>query len=309
MATSPHRAAFTLIELMVAVSLMTLIVLGLISMFTQTQRAFRASLTQTDLLESGRLLTDLLGRELSEVAPSGRVATTNFFARINPQFKLLNRLTDSAYQGLPGTQDRRTNIVQDVFFLSQNNQTWTGYGYRVFADYPNAGVGSLYRFITNNVRYPALNLSGEFINAPATNLNRITDGVVHFKLRAFATNGFPIYSSGFSTNNCLFRANAQSGYAGVRNSYANLPLLGVTDQSDYYFMSNAVPAYLELEVGILEPHILDRFRAIGGPLTPGQSPPPALIDAQRRYLSNHVAQVHVFRQRIPIRTVDFTAYQ
>ena len=39
-----HRcSAFTLIEIMVAVALMSLIVLGLLAMFNQTQRAFRAS--------------------------------------------------------------------------------------------------------------------------------------------------------------------------------------------------------------------------------------------------------------------------
>jgi hypothetical protein len=30
---------------------------------------------------------------------------------------------------------------------------------------------------------------------------------------------------------------------------------------------------------------------------------------QMNYLSNHVGQVHIFRQRIPIRNVDPTAYQ
>jgi hypothetical protein len=61
-------------------------------------------------------------------------------------------------------------------------------------------------------------------------------------------------------------------------------------------MSNAVPAYLELELGILEPQVLQKYRSI--PLGP-----PA-----RQYLSNHVAQVHIFRQRIPVRNVDLSAY-
>src|SRR5205085_5373952 len=71
------------------------------------------------------------------------------------------------------------------------------------------------------------------------------------------------------------------------------------DQVNCTFWSNAVPAYLELELGVLEPHILERFRGIGS----GNQL------AQRQYLSNHVAQVHLFRQRIPIRNVDFKAYQ
>jgi hypothetical protein len=34
-----------------------------------------------------------------------------------------------------------------------------------------------------------------------------------------------------------------------------------------------------------------------------------LQGAQRSYLSNHVSEVHLFRQRIPIRNVDYTAYK
>jgi hypothetical protein len=58
-----------------------------------------------------------------------------------------------------------------------------------------------------------------------------------------------------------------------------------------------VPAYIELELGILEPRALERFRGLG------------VGQPQYEYLSNRVAQVHLFRQRIPIRNVDFAAYQ
>src|SRR5439155_24110359 len=66
------RAAFTLVELLVAVALMSFIVLGLLAMFSQTQRAFRASMTQTDVLESGRIFTDMMARELGQLAPMDR---------------------------------------------------------------------------------------------------------------------------------------------------------------------------------------------------------------------------------------------
>src|SRR5207247_1272106 len=70
-------------------------------------------------------------------------------------------------------------------------------------------------------------------------------------------------------------------------------------EGDCYFVSNAVPAYVELELGVLENHTMERARAIGDA---GSGP-------QRAYLSNHVANVHVFRQRIPIRNVDYAAYK
>jgi len=83
----------------------------------------------------------------------------------------------------------------------------------------------------------------------------------------------------------------------VRNTLARDPLVGVPDIVNYAFWSNALPAYVELELGVLEPNIVDHFKAIGNPT------------AQVNYLSNHVAQVHVFRQRVPIRMVDYSVYQ
>jgi len=246
----------------------------------------------------------MMVRELSQIAPSGRAFTTNLFAELDPSFDqlLLQGLPGTTYRGAPGTQDQRTNLIQRIFFLSQYNQDWIGIGYRVIPDPTNttAGlVGTLYRFASTRFNAAATNISGEFLNAPLSSLNRISDGVVHLRLRAFATNGYPIVWDGIRTNG-VFRTNAyNTGALRVKNTRAKNRLPGVADAVDCYFMSNALPAYLELEVGILEQQVFERFKAIGS-LNP---------QAQRQYLSNHVAQVHIFRQRIPVRTVDFSAYQ
>ena len=135
-------------------------------------------------------------------------------------------------------------------------------------------------------------------------MSRIADGVVHFSIRAFDTNGFPFTYITTTPQFGMFRTNGYvesrgvgSGYATMRNSRVTVPFPALPDQYNYYFFSNAVPAYLELEVGFLESHILDRLKAVGNPT------------AQIQYLSNHVANVHLFRRRIPIRNVDFLAYQ
>lgn len=49
----PRRrsGAFSLLELMIAVGLLTIIILALYAMFDQTQKAFRQSLNQADLSE------------------------------------------------------------------------------------------------------------------------------------------------------------------------------------------------------------------------------------------------------------------
>src|SRR6266699_2420166 len=63
---------FSLLEMMVAVTLLLIIIAALLAMFYQTQRAFRLSATQVDVLESGRAAMELIGAELPEIAPSYR---------------------------------------------------------------------------------------------------------------------------------------------------------------------------------------------------------------------------------------------
>jgi type II secretory pathway component PulJ len=281
-------AAFSLIELMITMALLTFIVFGLLAMFTQTQRAFRNSMNSVDVTESGRAVIDILTHEIEQLTPSRMPFTTNFFTQLEGSFSqpLLQGMPGTAYPGNPNAQDVRTNVVQRFFFLTQVNQDWIGTGYEVLSDYANSGVGTLYRFTTNrtpadykNYGLTASTLSGEFLQAPTNRLSRIADGIVHLRLRAFDTNGMLINL----TNN-------------IQGTFRYTNGIG-PDQFDYYFLSNAVPGSIEIELGIIEPNIVQRFKSIATPV------------AQRNYLSNHVAQVHVFRQRIPVRNIDFVAYQ
>src|SRR4029077_21063962 len=87
------RLAFSLIEIMVTIALLSFIVLGLLAMFNQTQKAFRSSMTQVDVLESGRAVTDMIARDVEQMVP-GQLAyftdnnnqpfiSTNFFAELS----------------------------------------------------------------------------------------------------------------------------------------------------------------------------------------------------------------------------------
>jgi type II secretory pathway pseudopilin PulG len=316
------RVGFTLVEILVTVALLSFIVLGLLSMFLQTQRAFRTSMTQVDVLEAGRSVTDLLARELEQITPSQLTNTVNFYAQLSPFF------SPPLMQGLPGNpvgasgQVSRTNIVQNFFFLTQNNQNWIGTGYAVMPLYNQAGVGALYRFTTNVNRATIGQLLASFQVAlvrdlqnltngrPATNFQRVADGVVHARLRTFAPDGFPIVATKPPTNG-QFRIIGTNGLPAF--NALNFPLYtnvhntlfirngAIPDVVDCSFVSNAVPAYVEFELGILEPPVLERYKSIG-------SSSPALQGIQRQFLSNHVAQVHLFRQRIAVRNVDFKAY-
>jgi hypothetical protein len=320
--------AFSLIEIMVAVALMTVIVLGLLSVFNTTQKAFRSSMAQVDYLATGRAAADILARDLVEITPSqmsqygngGMTNCLNFYAELSPSFAnpLLQGLPGTVSPTVPGAQDQRINIVENFFFLTRANLTWSGIGYAVLPTAPNSGVGTLYRFSTNTTKSGAQSLSGLFYqavqievqnalnNVPITNLNgfevsRIADGVVHLQVRPFATNGFPVVVNPYNRTflNGYFRySHMTNDYRQLRNVVA-VGVGGLPEHLNCYFYSNAVPAFVELELGMVEQSVLDRVKGMG------------VVNAvaQRQYLSNHVAQVHLFRQRIPIRNVDYSAYQ
>jgi len=308
-------AGFSLIEIMVTVGLLTFIILGLLMMFNQTQRAFRTGMTQTDVLESGRATMDLLARELEQMSPSEapdyidnfgiKRRATNFFVEPSLVFPSDPTLTFSwktpMVQELPGNSLSRTNLFQRFFFLSKLNQDWMGTGYEVVPDDQNRCLGTLYRYsATNFPRGNFLNLSGQFLRTPVTNLSRIADGIVHLRLRAYAKNGYLITTNIFTGTNATFALRPNGPYTNVPNALAfgSASYSSTADerQASCYFMSNALPGYLELELGVLEPQILQKYRSIG------------VASAASLYLSNHVAQVHIFRQRIPVRNLDLSVY-
>jgi len=288
----PSNGAFSVIEILVVVTLISVIILGLVAMFSQTQRAFRTGMTQTDVLESGRMATDMISRELEQITPSYQDSNA-------PNFLVWLPLVPPLVQALPGSTFPRTNICDDVFFLTRRNQDWVGIGYFVregnpttgVLSLPPAGVGTLYRFETNAPALSGLSpahLYAGFLAARANEAgnSKILDGVQHFRLNAYNTNGDwilfdrDISASGTQTN------------SDVRLSSI------VPDEIGFYsFYSNAVPASVEMELGILEDRAWERFKSL----------PDAA--SQYRYVTNQVGRVHLFRQRVPIRNVDPIAYR
>jgi hypothetical protein len=136
-----------------------------------------------------------------------------------------------------------------------------------------------------------------------TNFTRICDGVTHFSLTAYATNGFPIVLGTRSgTNFATFRPDPYS----VAPLYTVVHPTQVTPNFNYqgnvsglYFWSNAVPASVSFELGLLEQPAWDRYNSI-------PAPPARLAYLQR---SDVTSRVHLFRQRVTIRNVDPLAYQ
>ena len=267
--------AFSLLEILVAVGILALIIVGLLAMFYQTQRAFRSGSMQVDVLESGRAISQLLSRELQELTVPGWPSNVNL-AAVSDSSLVLPLMSG-------GNGETREYRVQDLTFLTfrtRTNDEWVGTIYRI----PDAGlgVGTLYRYSTNfpldPSSFPWVSISKVYRalqNPPLTDYHRVADGIVHFKLLAYNADGL-LYSNSFG------------------NAFGGLTLFNlgtVVGQNDYdYYFTNYLPSYLDLELGVLDPRAVAQFRA--------RTNNPVLA---RGYLTDHVGSIHLFKQRIPIR--------
>lgn len=318
------RSGFSLLELMVAVALTTLIVVALYQMFDQTQRAFRMGLNQTDIMQGGRMSMDVISRELEQTQPSYVPNQLNLYV-----------LTPSAvpFQPLPmagvGSEGPiRTNFIQDIFFLNRFTNRWIGLGYRVGNDmdiHPDGevhirqtlsrGFGTLYRFseTANSQQFggnilatlfstnglAALHSQEELELRSFSNLLQpVVDGVVHLQFHAYDSHGRYLSPTNTALTNLNMKVEslqmAEFPYPAL-NGNTNSVILSRFDgpapaEVQWAFLNEALPRYIEVEIGILNPSTLEQVRAIANP------------QRAREFLSDKAGQVQLFYQRIPIRT-------
>lgn len=196
--TRRSQVAMTLLEIMVAVTLLSLIVLTLYNMFDRTQKALRGTRNQSDIAEAGRAGMDTLVRELQQMRAMNSTNIVNILVN--------NRFAGNSSPLGAGTNVLLTNTtLLEVFFHNftpQNSpRVWTGIAYRVGSHTdpraaPVNGVGTLYRFVTNAAR-PTASFLNDYNNAVLpvhTNyFQRVCDGVIHFSINLY-TNGAPVTS-------------------------------------------------------------------------------------------------------------------
>jgi len=304
-----RNRGFTLVEILVVLALLSLIVFALMAVFNGTQRAFRASLTQTDILQSGRAVTDLIAQDLASMAPSGGVSNFNGFGTLGDINFLSTVKTPSTFgyptfnypivQTLLGSPDnaQRTNVLEDIFMLSKGNingvSSWIGTGYSVTTNLADGTLYPLYRFyMTTNVASGLagpLGLYQQFAFFQYTNSSlwsHLMDGVVNLTMRPYDTNGV------WMTN----------GYYANVSGVPFIPVQNVLFVQSTYgevgcvFFSNTVPASVQVVMGTLEDRTLQHAESLSGL---GQS----------NYLAGAAGQVHLFSRRVWIRNLDPTAYQ
>ncbi len=356
------KNAFSLVELLVAVALMTVIIVGLYSMFNETQRALRTNVSQVDVLEAGRSAIELIVQDIQQAeapgplrqAPSRKIffpppyeiTVASAITNRSPHFWSgiqTNRsrpyFTEPMIQNL-ADDTRRINILQEVFFLTRSNLNWVAKGY--FVSYsptnpisPNApdkiSYGTLFRFASPNVIIDPIDPDRDRIFEPnrrinsrllknfvgvyqqvkkennfqASDLNNgrrkisvafpLIDGVVHFKMQ-------PVDSLGqlmrYWTNNPTAElVGRQSHYR-----YGSVVLkpddaaglygeIGAVAKTRSAFYDDALPAYVELEIGILDPATLEKVKSMEGN--------PELV---KDFLRQQAGNVHLFHRmvRLPL---------
>ena len=276
-----RRAGLTLLEILVSVALLVVIVLGLTAMFNQTQRAFRSGLVNVDVMEGGRAAVDLISREMEQMEASRLVFGTNFFSELQQGGATFAPIVLT----VPGANTPPfTNFLDRVFFVNRSDE-WYGRGFRVldtnnFNDSSGVLVGALYRFDVTTNNSGTLERFMQIFDAPPqsqidnTNLHRIIDGVVHFRMKVLDVNG------------------REYGIAGASNTVPYIVYNNVYGIPGLAFVNDRVPAYVELELGIIEPQVYLQVKP--------------LLAANRSlalsYLNTHANKIHYFRQQIPIRT-------
>jgi hypothetical protein len=321
---SPITHAFTLVEILVVVVLLSFIILALMSVFNATQIAFRAGITQTDVMEGGRGVMGLMKTDFESMAPSFGPSSVdsngNFYTfipnpspvnfTVNTNFWQYQSNAPALVQTLIGsTGSQRTNVLDYFFILSRQNTTWTGVGY--FVDTASTNYfNPLYRFsistnmMARNARNIPAVLYANFLSSIAaqpipsnpTNLSHLMDGVMHLTVHASDPNGRRM--TNFITTYILGGTN---NYTTNRNVWFSLPALGEVGFNMY---SNTLPAAVEVEVGVLEDRAIQRAESLFD--DPKATP---AIWTRSNYLAQQAGKVHLFRQRFPIRNVDPTAYQ
>ncbi len=314
--------AFTILELLVAVSVMTLVIYVLYALFNQTQSALRKNASQVDVNEGGRAAMEMIVRELSQMQVSGYPAITNsqtqliysgsksFFSRVTPGNTALLLAYQSDALTSEGDQEDldqgfRTNIIEDFTFTSRDDSGFVVTSYRVVG--ATNGIGTLSRCRTNGtlrVSLPNQALISKtdifnrlffdpIVNADSVAFEPIVDGVIHLRITAHDQLGRPL------GHGSLFYD--PLGLNLARLDLAGKPLFPVaTDRHiDGILMQDregqsraefhgALPDYFDLEMAVLEPQILKQIRAL----------PKAL---RANFLGQQIGKVTLFRQRVPIR--------
>jgi hypothetical protein len=310
--SSDQCRGFSVLELLLAVSIMTVIIIGLYTVFDQTQKALRGTMAQVDVLEGIRATTDLVSRDLEGAAYLPMARYTNLYVARSP-------FTTSIQLNGLGQNEILTTVMQDLFFHTRVGERWAAVGFWVGPLGTNLpppiAVGRLYRFSTNITPAQIRGLAGRHPVTEASQRNAflstfnsaqrilhsapVLDGVVHFRLIAYDALGQPLFPNPLGTNYLLLIEDQLSqletgNFVPIETHLAATLEPAPAESVQYLFSDLSYPTHpsaLEIEIGVIEPQVLRQYESIAE-VQPAEA---------AKFLSRHAGQIHLFRQRIPLR--------
>ena len=310
---------------------MSVIVFGLFSMFNQTQKALLATSKQVDILGSGRAAIEVLVEDIQSAEAPGLPVFS--LESVGAQLPHMQGTLNRSYNNRPVFQklvdnSLRTNLLQNVFFMTRSNLNWVAKGYfftpttNFVADpgTQSLGFGTLFRFSSVNVDLNTARIEDRFqpqrrMNEDllrnfwdhynfvqnldpleATNLvfnlsvSPLIEGVIHFKMQPVDSDGRPMlhYTDFIDQQNQIINREYPETVL-EREEIGGDPLNG---QTRYRFYGHALPAFIELELGVLDPEVLIRVKAMPN------------LQAARQFLEDKPGAVHLFRRIIPLSTAN-----
>jgi hypothetical protein len=259
-------------------------------------------------MENGRAVMDLLIRDLGRARPSNIGTNLVFVPRsTNVQERLSPAPNMMVLRTAAGPSDpqvraafldgwRRTTLFHDLFYLAENRPgQWTGAGLFVAPEdpaTPDDAVGTLYRYEDPwpvslrgargadqaNVLYNRFFNNATYRSSP-TNSSRLLDGVVFFRATPFGPSGQALDPTSWPQTNAF---PVPKDVLIGPNPSAGVPLNATL------FRGRAFPTSVELEIGVLPPELVERYRVL-------PANPPGI---RTRFLTNNLANILVFRQRV-----------
>jgi prepilin-type N-terminal cleavage/methylation domain-containing protein len=296
-----QRRAFTLVELLIAMTILSLVVILLASLLSGVSRAWTSGEQQVETFQDGRAILELMSRELAQ-------------AVISPKLQLVQNPT------LTGAKQRAnsSNLFWQVGLTATNSGNLCEVGYFLAED-TTQHIFQLKRFFvlpTDTTNYQIFaNAPNDkaalwvtiFVGTAALNTT-ISDRVVALWVLCFDSNGdtIPWLSSAATTNGDTAAAPLQFNSA----AHFQPAIPGQSSSFKYTSASSTgqahlAPATVELTIVTVDSKTMQRSRASISALpvlTGPQDIPNAIVTFNQSLIANKIRAARTFSTRVTLKS-------
>ena len=296
-------SAFTLVELLIAMTILALLAILLVSLLGGVNRAWVSGEQQAETFQDGRAVLELMSRELAQTVISPRLQFVQ-----NPTLTGITQRANSGslfwQAGLASTNSG--NLSEVGYYLSENTTQHTFQLNRFFVPPTDA---TNYQIFTNSPNDRNALWVTNFVAVPGLN-TLVSDSVVAFWARCLDLNGDPIpWISSLTTSN------GDTGAAPLQfNSAGHFQpaILGQSTSFKYTSAASAAQAHLlpttvELTIITVDSKTMQRSRASVPALpalTKAQDIPNAITTFNQNLIANNIRAARTFSTRVTLKTSD-----